>query len=141
MIAAVLVGSVMIFLQMGLAALLFGFATRLMGRIDRTRLRRHPQRPVIEVGIALGWIIAVLTVSIWSWAGVYLLLGLFDGVEPALYFAIVSFTTVGYGDIVLEQDWRLLSGMTATSGLLVFGLFTAFLVEILDLRGRSERWH
>jgi hypothetical protein len=63
----------------------------------------------------------------------------FDRLEPALYFSIVSFTTLGYGDIILGEDWRLLAGMTATNGLIMIGLFTAFLVEILDMRGRSGR--
>ncbi|MDW4496423.1 potassium channel family protein [Sulfitobacter sp. D35] len=135
MISSLLVGSAMIFLQMGLAVLFFGIASHFMERLDhKPRLAQHPHRPVVEVAIALFWIIAVLTVSIWSWAALYRLLGLFDGLEPALYFAIVSFTTVGYGDLVLDAEWRLLSGMTATSGLLVFGLFTAFLVETLNSR-------
>ncbi|WP_420806487.1 ion channel [Octadecabacter arcticus] len=37
---------------------------------------------------------------------------------------------VGYGDVVLEPGWRLLAGMTSTHGLLIFGIFIAFLVEV-----------
>jgi hypothetical protein len=69
----------------------------------------------------------------------YVGLGLFDSFEPALYFSIISFTTVGFGDVVLEPGWRLLAGMTATHGLLNFGLFTAFLVEVFRLPTRRRR--
>ncbi len=59
------------------------------------------------------------------------MLGTFDAFEPARYFSVVSFTTLGFGDIVLAAEWRLLSGLSAANGLLVFGLSTAFLVEFL----------
>jgi hypothetical protein len=50
----------------------------------------------------------------------------------------VSFTTVGYGDVVLEPGWRLLAGMTSTHGLLIFGIFTAFLVEVFKFPTRKR---
>jgi hypothetical protein len=116
------------------AAWLFEIAGRALRRVDVLLQRKSRAVQTLAVlVIALFWILLVLTLSVWSWAGVYLYIGLFDQLETALYFAIVSFTTVGYGDVVIGQNWRLLAGMTATNGLLVFGLFTAFLVEILDV--------
>ena len=116
------------------AAWLFEIAGRALRRVDFLLQRKSRAVQTLAVlVIALFWLLLVLTLSIWSWAGVYLYIGLFDRLETALYFAIVSFTTVGYGDVVIDENWRLLAGMTATNGLLVFGLFTAFLVEILDV--------
>lgn len=134
MIKALFVGSVVIVITMLAAAWLFEIAGRALRRVD-VLLRRKSRavQTLAVLVIALFWILLVLTLSIWSWAGVYLYIGLFDQLETALYFALVSFTTVGYGDVVIGQNWRLLAGMTATNGLLVFGLFTAFLVEILDV--------
>ncbi|MFN3144581.1 MAG: ion channel [Paracoccaceae bacterium] len=51
--------------------------------------------------------------------------------EASVYFSIVAFTTLGFGDILLPQDWRLLAGLTAVNGLLMFGFLTAMLVEVL----------
>lgn len=85
------------------------------------------------------WIILVLTGFFWRWAALYLALDLLDSVEAALYFVIASFTTVGYGDVVPEPGWRLSAGMTATQGLLTFGLFTAILVEAFKLPTRARR--
>ncbi|MEM8971952.1 MAG: potassium channel family protein [Pseudomonadota bacterium] len=80
-----------------------------------------------------------MTASIWAWAVLYIQIDLFATFEEALYFSIVSFTTVGYGDVIIEGRWRLIAGMTAAHGLLSFGLYTAFFVEVLDFPQRGAR--
>ena len=72
------------------------------------------------------------SLGVWIWAATLLTLGAFGALEPALYFSVVSFTALGFGDVVLTPQWRLLSGMSAANGLLIFGLSTAFLVEFLS---------
>lgn len=96
-------------------------------------LTREPQRlklviVVILVGIA---VLGVITLGAWIWALSFLLLGVFPTLEESLYFALVTFTTLGFGDVLLPQEWRLLAGMAAANGLLNFGLLTALLVEAL----------
>jgi hypothetical protein len=131
---ALLIGSAVITMTIVIAILLFDLANCALRVVDAAMKERYSRiRPIALLLVALLWILLVLTLSIWCWAAVYFAIGLFDRLEPALYFAIVSFTTVGYGDVVLNENWRLLAGMTATNGLLIFGLFTACLVEILDL--------
>jgi hypothetical protein len=48
---------------------------------------------------------------------------------------------LGFGDVLLPQDWRILAGMTAANGFLNFGLLTALLIEALrQIRlGQVER--
>ena len=77
------------------------------------------------------WLVAGLSVSAALWAGLYLMIGAFSSVEPALYFSIVTFSTLGYGDIVLDAQWRLLGSLTAVNGLIIVGLNTAVLVEAI----------
>ena len=57
--------------------------------------------------------------------------GAVAGLEPALYFALVAFTTVGFGDMTLTVDWRLLSALIAANGFLLFGWSTAYMVELV----------
>jgi hypothetical protein len=45
--------------------------------------------------------------------------------EKAVYFSTVTFTTLGFGDITLDEEWRLLSSFEAANGLLMFGWTTA----------------
>lgn len=137
---ALFVGSAMIIVSLAVAVLLFGAAMKLLMWLDETQAFGYPLMPLaFDLGIATLWILVVLTSAVWAWAGLYMALGLFETLEPALYFSIVSFTTAGYGDVVLEPGWRLLAGMTATHGLLNFGIFTAFLVEVFRLPTRPRR--
>lgn len=98
-------------------------------------LMREPHRPkmILAVLVASLWVVATTTAGVWLWALVYDLLGVFTTFEEALYFSIVSFTTLGFGDVILPHEWRILSGMTATNGFLNFGLMTALMIEAFRL--------
>lgn len=87
------------------------------------------------------WLLLALTIAIWIWAAAFMLLSLFDTFETALYFSMVSFTTLGFGDVVIGKEWRLLSGMAAANGLILFSLTTAFLIEFLMRIGSSRTAH
>jgi len=77
--------------------------------------------------------------QIWLWAGCYLLFGEFRELEPALYFSAVVFSTLGFGDIVASQEWRLMASCEAAGGMILFGLSTAFLFEVLNEILRRRR--
>lgn len=71
------------------------------------------------------------TAEIWSWAVLYLWLGEFESLERALYFSTVTFTTLGYGDITLQEGWQLLSSLEAVNGVILFGVSTAFVFAVI----------
>lgn len=77
------------------------------------------------------WLVIAMSIEVAIWAISFQLVEAFDAFEPSLYFSIVTFTTLGYGDIIPDADWRLLAGLTAADGLIIFGLNTAFLVEFV----------
>ena len=77
-------------------------------------------------------LLASISFSVWLWALCLLWLGVFQEVEPSVYFAMVSFTTLGFGDIVLGKEWRILSGFMGANGLIIFGLTTAVLADFLS---------
>jgi voltage-gated potassium channel len=66
------------------------------------------------------------------WAVFYLEWGLFPDFETSLYYSLTSFTTIGFGDVVLPEKWRLLGGIEGISGVLLSGLSTAYLFVILN---------
>ena len=86
-------------------------------------------RDVFVLVVLSLWLMAAHIIEIAMWAMLYLRLELFTSFEGALYFSAVSYTTLGFGDVLLPEAWRLLSGATAASGLLLFGLSAAFLIE------------
>jgi hypothetical protein len=97
--------------------------------VSRRLLRRFANTGLIIVAVL--YVLLVVTINVWIWTIVYLLIGAFQAVEPALYFSLTSFTTLGFGDITLSPDWRLLSGLTAANGLISFGWSTAYMVELV----------
>jgi len=76
---------------------------------------------------------AAIMVDIWLWGTLFYPLekDVLHNFENALYFATITFTTVGYGDIVLPENWRIVSGSTAINGMIIFGWSTAFIFEIM----------
>jgi len=71
----------------------------------------------------------LLEVVVW-----FLIYAIFDIAAPGtnlLYFALVNYTTLGYGDIVPVESWQLLGPMTAMNGILLFGWSTAVIFEVL----------
>lgn len=96
-------------------------------------LLREPHRPklmLVLVAVSV-WVLGVITAGVWIWALVFLAIGALGTLEEAVYFSLVSYTTLGFGDVILPQEWRILSGLAGANGFLNFGLLTALMVEAL----------
>ena len=92
----------------------------------------HPQMRLALVMIATVSVLMVAhagEVIVWSLA--YAMLDVVPDGTNALYFAFVNYTTLGYGDIVPVERWRLIGPMTAMNGVLLFGWSTAVIFEVL----------
>ena len=66
------------------------------------------------------------------WGILYLSAGAIEGVEKAFYFSMVTYTSLGYGDVVLEKPWRLLASFQAANGVIVFGWTTALIFAAVN---------
>ncbi len=69
--------------------------------------------------------------QMWVWALLFRILGEFDDMRIAMYHSAVNFTTLGYGDIVMSEQWRLLGPLEAANGVLMFGFTTAFSFTVM----------
>ncbi len=80
------------------------------------------------------YMIVLHFVEILMWAMAYMLIVAeeFESFEAAIYFSAVTFTTLGYGDITLSSNWRLLSGFEAIGGIVLIGWTAAMLYTILQ---------
>lgn len=132
MIAQFCIGGALIFLSVvaksAMMAMLFGAVDRLLGD---GRAHLGSVLGAVLVGAASLWMIAAHGVAIAIWATAFHWIGVFEDFESSLYFTGVAFTTLGFGDLTLPQEWRQLAGLCAANGLLIFGLSTALLVEIM----------
>ena len=104
-------------------------------------LRRTP-RPRLQLMAVMVATAAVLivahTLEAFVWALAYAIVGAAPEGSDLLYFAFVNYTTLGYGDIVPVEHWRLLGPMTAMNGILLFGWSTAVIFEVLDRATRMR---
>ena len=66
------------------------------------------------------------------WAIFYYASSLFKDFETSLYFSLTSYTTIGYGDVLLPQKWRLLGAIEGISGVLLCGISTAFIFAVMS---------
>jgi len=70
-------------------------------------------------------------IEIWIWAVFYFFIEEISTFKTALYFSTSSFTTVGYGDLTLSEEWRLLGSMESANGMILFGWSTAFIFTVI----------
>ena len=85
---------------------------------------------VVLLGAAIIVILISHSIQVWLWAISFIAFGAFSDPATSLYFALVTYTTLGYGDIVMAENIRLYGALAAVTGLLGFGLSTAFLVAV-----------
>jgi hypothetical protein len=110
--------------------------TRLMTSLRRWfRLHRHEAGRTVAMVVTMLALFVVHSVEVWLWAFAYLALGTLQDVESAVYFSLTTFATIGYGDVVLHDRWRLFAALEGISGLILIGWTTAYLVAASTRHG------
>lgn len=104
-------------------------------------------QPII-VSVVLAVLSAIIhalhLLEISAWAGLYFWRNYLPDFETSFYFSITSYTTVGYGGIVLPRPWRLAGALESLSGVLLLGWSAAFFFSVvsrlfnLRIRRRQE---
>jgi hypothetical protein len=119
--------------------------TAIMRLIQRETRRENRSirwlRGVSVFSRAMLLIVLAQVVEIAAWAGLFLAVGEFNDFPTAVYHSAGNFTTLGYGDIVMSREWRLLGPLEAVAGMLMFGISTAVLFAVIQTltRLREDR--
>jgi hypothetical protein len=82
--------------------------------------------------LVAGWMILLHLVEISVWAVFYVWRDAIGDLTTALYFSAVTYTTTGYGDVVLPEGWRLFGGIEALTGILMCGWSSGFFFAIVN---------
>jgi voltage-gated potassium channel Kch len=128
-----LIGTFMMVINLGIqvlaVAFLVGYFTR---RIDAGRLAAT----FTEESITLSVVMAVLIIGhifmFATWASLFTWLGEFEDFATAFYHSTVNFTSLGYGDIVMSEEYRLLGALEAANGVLMFGLSAGAILSVMN---------
>ena len=78
------------------------------------------------------WLVLLHLVEISIWALFYLWRGCVANAEAAFYFSGATYTTLGYGDVVLAKPWRLLAPVEGLMGVLMCGLSTGYFFVVVS---------
>ena len=140
MLSALLIGSLFLiinmFIQVAAVVLIVGFLLR---RIDAGRMAAGFRTDVTVMGVVLLLLFTGHVLQFAIWAVLFVWLGEFSDFETAFYHSVVNFTSLGYGDIVMSEKWRLLGALEAANGILMFGLSSGgFLAVMLGLFNRHK---
>jgi hypothetical protein len=103
--------------------------------LKRLRGYRSPRqfRKVMRLFVFVAaWIVLLHVAEIGVWALFYLWRDAMPDLASALYFSAVTYTTTGYGDLVLAEGWRVLGAVEALTGILMCGWSTGFFVAIVS---------
>lgn len=78
------------------------------------------------------WLMLIHLVEISVWGLFYFWQGCLPDAESAFYFSGATYTTVGYGDLVLPKLWRMLAPVEAMTGILMCGLSTGLFFALVS---------
>jgi hypothetical protein len=127
-----LVGSSVGLLNIVVHALTTVAVIRVARRLGLTGTARPYLRLVMVMVTTASVLMAAHTLEVLIWSLAYALVSAAPDDTNLLDFAFVNYTTLGYGNVVPLDRWRLLGPMTAMNGVLMFGWSTALIFEVLQ---------
>ena len=99
------------------------------------RLHRHSLGKTIAMVTTVLGLFLVHTIEVWVWAFAYWAIGVVNGLEEAVYFSTVTFSTLGYGDITPAVGWRVFAALEAMNGFILIGWSIAYLIAASTRHG------
>ena len=130
MVTRLLAGSCLMALCVTIHAwgLSWAFQTLRRSSLPGSRLWRST---ALFIAVAV-WIVLLHLAEISVWAAMYVWNDAIADLPSALYFSAVTYTTTGYGDIVLPKEWRLDGAVEALTGILMCGWSTGFFFAVVN---------
>ena len=144
MLNQIMLGSLLVIITTIIHAIVTIIATSVLraDRVKRFELHSRSNGIFVVAGLVLLMFVTAL-IEVTIWAMTFVQVGAISEIETALYFSMVTFTTLGYGEIVLNEDARLLASFAAANGIIMFGwttaLIFAFIQRLISLEGAKER--
>jgi hypothetical protein len=140
MLRALLTGFPVLVLCVALQALFAGYGMRAYAHFRRDAKHRRFWTQVLTLSAVMMLVLLGTMLQMAAWAVLFLLLGEFGDFATALYHSAVNFSTLGYGDVVMSEHWRLLGPLEASNGILMFGVSTAMMTAaVMDILKEAKR--
>jgi hypothetical protein len=141
MLRYILTGLPVLVLCLVLEAVFVAMCVRFYARHELAHRHASLVRDVVVLSILMLTALGCNFVQLTVWATLFVALGEFGDFSTALYYSGVNFSTLGYGDLVLSERWRLLGPLEAANGILMFGVSTAVMTAAVTnvIKHRADR--
>jgi hypothetical protein len=104
-----------------------------VARVSNAKKRSHPSlRLIITMIGTVSVLMAAHVLEVFVWSLAYSIVDAAPAGTNLVYFAFVNYATLGYGDVIPVEGWRLLGPITAMNGALMFGWSTAVIYDVLQ---------
>jgi voltage-gated potassium channel len=113
-------------------------ALRCFSKRDRHAID-SPFRVVVEMSMLVTFLLVVHLLEAGVWGAAYFWSGNFTEPSTAFYFSLASYTTVGYGDVVLDRESRIVGPIESVVGVLMMGWSTAIIVSVVQKTHRFSK--
>jgi carbon starvation protein CstA len=132
MVNQILAGGATSLVNFVIHALLMGVLVKVMlGRSEHGSVAPTALRYTVII-VTTGSVLCVgHFAEVLLWAYTYAAVGAAPPGTDLVYFAFGNYTTLGYGDVLPVDQWRLLAPMTALNGIMLIGWSTALIFAIL----------
>ncbi|WP_299652959.1 ion channel [uncultured Tateyamaria sp.] len=114
--------------HVGFVAIMVPLLSRAHGRMRQASVRL---RAMVLTSEAVLLVLVAHTIQVWAWSLALYAMGAFADFPTSFYFATTTYTTLGYGDLVLQDGLRIFGTFAAITGLLTFGISTALLMGLV----------
>ena len=133
MLINLLLGCATVFISMGIQVTVVVYMLRYLIKILNRdeRITGSFGFDTYAISMVLLILFAGHLVQIAIWAGLFMYLDEFADFATAFYHSAVNFASLGYGDIVMTEKWRLLGALEASNGVLMFGLSAGTLLAVM----------
>ena len=132
MLLTLLIGSAALVINMTIQVVaIVVILTFLLRNLELYQLKSRYRTEIRVLGFLVLALFAGHLLQFAIWAMLFLYLGEFADFQTAFYHSVVNFTSLGYGDIVMSEKWRLLGALEAANGILMFGLTAGALLSVM----------
>jgi hypothetical protein len=129
-----LVGVPLIALTVVVHVLGLGLIRATFARAFRNR-QRFQRFPLYHFALVMWLTVTLVTglhvVEATIWAAAFMLIGAMPNPHLAMLYSISAMTAYGHAQVYLEDHWQMLGALESLTGLILFGLTTAFLYGMI----------
>ncbi|HEY4234913.1 MAG TPA: potassium channel family protein [Lacipirellulaceae bacterium] len=99
---------------------------------NRKQVSSDSRRPALTLTRLVSLLLVLHLIEMSAWAAAFTAAGVLPDFETSLYYSLKSYTTVGYGDVLPPNSWRLLGPIEAAVGVLMLGWSTSIIVAAVQ---------